>query len=316
MAAPADRPHAPLTADQHFPQDLHVRGPTPHLAVRECSQSGVRLAFDSIWLEHEGFRASLPVRNAFSNTPDKADLLARPLAFIDRSSAAIRSVQELESRYEQHLLPGWSALDLLHVMGNIEALPRPFNNPMPYYLSLRHAHRSLECMTHRRPDGGITCEVVMPSGRYALDWVANVNGLCRPEYRLLEQELGLSHTDRWTALPETCRHRIEVWCRFRPRERYINYFNDADFGHRDMGLAGLVVTDRRLIYHKYHHGGEAPLNEEGLLLVREVEGFCHLTLQTPDRHTKLIKLAPPDLPALLEAVRAAPDVRVIVSHEK
>jgi hypothetical protein len=288
-----------------FPEELIPSVPRPQLVVRECSQNGVRIAFDARFLEHEGFRASLPMRDVFSRGIERTGLSARPVAFIDRSGATLRSVELFHAKYEQTVMPGWTPLDLLRAMPIMEGLPRPFNLPLPYYVSVGHAQLALDCQTTRRPDGGFTCEVLFPFGEYALEWLARVNGTCGPEYRLLEQELRLIHADAWNQLPEVCRQRIVVWCHFRPRERFVLFIPDAEFPQREMGLAGLVVTSQRLLYQKYHHSGEADLRREALLVVREQEGFYHLTLQDADRHTRVVKIERKDLSALGAALGGA-----------
>lgn len=305
-SAPA---RGPAVESPAFPDDLFIRKPIPHLVVRECNLNGVTVAFDSSWLEHDGFRASMPVKGVISLNTKTDELLARPLAFVDRSSAAIRSAQDLEARFEQRLLPGWTARHLLSVMGTIEQLPRPFNMPMPYYIHVSQSGISLKCTTKRRVDGGYTCEVVLPSGQYALEWLLRVNGVCGPEYDLLERELDLIKADSWSTLPEQCRDRIVVWCRFLPRERFIHYIADADFGVREAGLAGLVITDRRLVFHKYHHSGEHDLTEEALLTARVEDDFAHLTIQNRDGRNRVIKLHVRELTALEEIFKGMPNIK-------
>ncbi len=284
-----------------LPPDLHVTGPIPHLVVTECNQGGVQLSFDSVWLEHMGFRCSMPVRGVFGNNADVTQLRSRPLAFIDRSGGTMRDPQEFEARYEQPLMPGWSARDLIANMGIIKGLPGPLNHPMPYYVDSHHTNLSLVCTTERRPDGGLTCRVNIPNGPYALDWLARVNGMCGAEYLQLQGELLLLGSDAWGKLSESCRARISVWTRFRPRERFLAFLSDADFGSHDAGLAGLVLTDQRIIYHKYHHSGDLELATPGKLRLRIANDFAQLTYQDKqgERH-KLVRLHVSDIEPLGE----------------
>ncbi len=270
------------------PAQLHITGPIPHLVVTECNQAGVHLSFDAIWLDHMGFRCSMPVRGVFGNNPDLTQLRARPLAFIDRSGGTMRDPQEFEARYEQPLMPGWTARDLITNMGIIKGLPTPLNRPMPYYVDSHHTNLSLTCTTERRSDGGLTCHVRIPNGGYALDWLARVNGVCGPEYQQLKFDLMALGSDAWAKLSESCRQRLSVWTRFRPRERFLAYLSDADFGSHDAGLAGLVLTDQRIVYHKYHHNGEVELSTSGQLRFRPVDDFMQLTFQ--DTHGDRVKL--------------------------
>ncbi|MEX0777118.1 MAG: hypothetical protein WD042_15545 [Phycisphaeraceae bacterium] len=301
-------PAAVAAAPAHFPTDLHVTGPVPHLMVAECSQSGVKLGFDSIWLDHLGFRCSMPIRGVFSNNTNPHELRARPLAFVDRSGAAIRSAQDLETRYEQPLLPGWGPRELINSMGILTALPVPFNKPMPYYVDTHHVGLSLACTTLRRPDGGYTCQIMIPNGSYALDWLGRVNGICGEDYLTLEHELAILGSDAWSALPEVCRQRLAAWCQFQPRERFMLYLSDADFGQRDAGLAGLVVTDQRLVYHKFHHSGQIDLALPGTLHIKTEKEFAQLSYQPPGGlRTRVAKLHAADMEQFCAVMQSIPN---------
>jgi hypothetical protein len=212
-------------------------------------------------------------------------------------------------------MTGWSARDLINAMGTLHALPRPFNMPMPYYVGARHTNLHLECTTQTRHDGGVTCVVNLPDPRYALEWLGRVNGTCGLDYELLEHELLLVEVDAWGRLTEACRQRLGVWCALRPRERFRLYLSDADFGAHDAGLGGLVVTDRRLVFRKYHHHGTLDLAADATLLVQVKEGFAHLTLQNQEGRSKLVKLHVGDLEKLQGALAGAPGLQVVVGSE-
>ena len=322
-ASPAAVPSAPSLSPKParasdpaasiFPTELIITGPRPHLAVLEINQSGVKFAFDSIWLEQMAFRCSMPVRGVFGGNKLREDLRARPMVWADRSGAVIRSVAEVEARYEQPFLPNWNHRDVINAMGIIEGLPRPFCNPMPYFVDKYHLNLSLSCSTFKRPDGGLTCEVIIVNGEVALEWLRNVNGICGPEYEALERELQILHSDRWAMLPEQVRQRVSVWCRFQTRERFQLYLNDAEMAQRDAGLAGIVITDRRLIYHKFHHNGQVDLASPGTLLMKKMEDCIQLYYEgwnMPGHRVKLIKLKHDDGPTLLTALAAHPTLQV------
>lgn len=290
-----------------FPTELIPTGPRPHLVIQEVSQAGVRVAFDSSWLDHLGFRCSVPVRGIFNGTTQRDQLVARPFIWLDRAPNLFPSAAEAEMRYQQHLLENWTIRDVIEAIGLIEGMPRPFCYPMPYYIDQEHLNLSIQCSTYLRPDGGITCMVLVPNPQVALEWVRNVNGVWAPEYELLEHELAIMRSDNWAALPEQIRQRLSVWCRFRPREHFLLYIRDADLTVRDAGLGGLVLTDQRLIYHKFHHLSQIDLQESGALCIRRQSDGIYLGYEhwsTPGHRTRLGKILESDLPPLLEAVRS------------
>lgn len=298
-------------ADDHsdkkgkYPRNLHVDQRVPHLVVQKVDAAGVHFAFDSEWLKHDGFRASMPVRCAFSGATARDKLIARPLVFMDKALSSGAVLEQIVGAHENRTISDHSPREVARSMGIIEGLPRPFAYAMPYYVAAKVSHLSIHCRTRDRVSGGITCEVLVPDAACALDWLARVNGVCGEEYHLLEQDVSLLHGDAWQSLSEEARKRIEVWCRFQPREVLRHYFSDADFGRRDEGLAGLIVTDQRLVFCKYHHKGQLRIDAEDATILAKPEGrFVSLTLRTGSDLQRMVKLHQTDLDRLADGLKS------------
>lgn len=303
--------------EQHrYPANLHVEDRVPHLVVKKVDAAGVRFAFDSTWLGHDGFRASMPVRCIFSGSSSREKLIARPLVFMDRANAAAPALDRINASHENRQLGDHPPRHLMRMMGLIEGFTHPFAYAMPYYTSTRYAHLQIHCQTRDRVSGGVTCEVLIPDGLAALDWLARVNGVCGKEYELLEHDVGLRHGDAWAELPEECRQRIAAWCKLGAQEVLLQYFNDADFGKRDAGLAGLVLTDQRLVFSKYHHRGQVRVDSDDTAVLARTEGkFVSLSLRVGKEIHRLIKLHRHDLDRLTQSLQQAGKVRVQVMQE-
>jgi len=286
-----------------YPRNLRTDPKSPHLVVLKCGSAGIRLAFDSKWLAHEGFRSSMPTRCAYSGSADRTKLIARPMIFSDRSRAASTDAAELTSRHDVRSLGDSSARQIMQMMSTIEGMPNPFLYPMPYYVCNRYANKTVHCMTRDRSSGGITAEVVIPDAVCALEWLARVNGVCGEEYELLERDTSLLHGDLFQALSEACRSRLQVWCKLRPREVFVLYLNDADFGRMDEGLSGLIVTDQRVVFCKYHHRGQVRLDDEQAAIIAKPDGkFIGLTLQVGEQRKRMCKMHKSDLVKLRDAI--------------
>lgn len=313
---PRSVPTASPSPSHDYPQDLHPTGPRPHLVVQHCDHLGVRFAFDAAWLSHPGFQASFPVRCAFSGNTNRVQLIARPILFLDRSLASKPAAEQIATQHEFRELGDRSPRELVQMMGRIESMPHPFYCPLPYYVSTKHAKAYLHAQTHDRTDGGVTCEVVIPDIACALEWLGRVNGVCGKEYELLEQEVSLLHGEAWKALSEPCRQRIATWCRLEPRELLLLYLNDADFGRRDEGLAGLILTNQRLAFCKYHHRGQVPLNARNAVILARPEGkFVNLTLIVGAERSRMIKLHLEDLEPLRQALEKSPGLKLRILNE-
>jgi len=65
------------------------------------------------------------------------------------------------------------------------------------------------------------------------------------------------HGDRWERLSSKLRHRLMAWAKLKDTEVFRHYYADifCDAEHR--GDEGVILTDRRLIFHHGHKRGEA-----------------------------------------------------------
>lgn len=288
----------------HYPQGLLVDPAKPNLVINQCSQEGVLIAFDSACMQDIGFRTSIPVACAFSGERNKSDLIAKPLAFVDQSQATIRNPQEIEAGHERKMTESDTPESLIAQMDIIKGLPERFQKPMPYYVAADHATLSLECRTKNRKDGGSTCFVVIPEGTIALQWLAAVNGTCGAEYRMLRNDVARLWSKQWQGVPEDIRQRIGAWAGFTPGERFRYYINDGEFGKKDEGMAGLIFTDRRIIYHRYHRSGEALYLENPQLIVRPEGDFAGVSIKTDLNTVKTVQLRISDLERLREIAAA------------
>ena len=276
----------------------------PELLVLNCTQEGVKFAFDSIWMEHPGFRVSFPQRCAFTGQVLTDEYVVRPLVFADRSQARIRSARDVEVKHEQFVKGTRSRNEVVNLMGKLEWLPQPFNLPLPYYVVNRSILRALECTTvSRREDGGITCEVTIPDGQAALEWLLRVNGATGLEYSLLEEAVGRLWSDAWKLLADKTRERLTVWCAFEPMESFKLFVSDAEFSKKDLGLGGIVITDRRLIYCKYKVRGDARFSSGGIVQLVTEGDYAIVTLKTPEHNKKIVKVMLDDLPAIMKVFK-------------
>jgi hypothetical protein len=304
VAAEAARRPARQDGVHRYPSNLHVEERIPHLVVTRVDAAGVRFAFDSAWLNHDGFRASMPVRCVFSGSSAREKLIARPLVFMDRATGATPPIERINAAHENRQIGDHTPRQIMRMMGQIEGFLQPFASAMPVYVSNRYAHLAIHCQTRDRTSGGITCEVLIPDAITALDWLARVNGVCGKEYELLEHDVGLRHGDAWQQLSEECRQRIVAWCKLGSREVLLNYFSDADFGKRDEGLAGLVVTDHRLVFSKYHHRGQVRLDNDDTAIIARPDGqFVNLTLRVGKDLHRMVKVHRPDVEQLARLLK-------------
>jgi len=280
--------------------------------VRGVGIEGVRLAFDGQWLKHETFRTAMPMRCTFSGDDDSQSLIARAIIFHNKHVGVETPLHSLETQHELHVASNPSPRGIVRAMGRLDDFKEPFDRPVLYYVSPRSASNSLEATAHTMSGGAIACEVVIPYHRTALEWVERINGRCGPEYALLKNDIIRYASDAWRALPDRVRQRIGVWCRFERGEMFKLYLNDADFTTNDAGLAGVVVTNRRLIYHKFRRSRSISFNQEAVLHVATDAKVARLTLQSLGRAARCGKIHRADVSQLIDVLSDAPKLRVEV----
>ncbi|MEM6460097.1 MAG: hypothetical protein AAF710_11980 [Planctomycetota bacterium] len=305
-------PEPEAEADAAYPADLRPAAPRPYLVVREVTMRGVTLAFAAEWLHHEAFRTAMPLRCAFSGKGTAAGLVSRPVVFINRTRGTDERARALELRYEQTVDDSHSPREHARAIGRMEHLAPPFDRPLLYYATPGHAADALTARATTDDDGRESGELLLPHGEVAARWLERVNGRCGPEYARLRAAVAHLLHDGWARLPENTQRRLQTWCRFERGERFKLYLNDADLTAADAGLGGVVVTDRRLLYHKFRRSRSVSLHQDATLHLRTDGRVARLTLESAGRLARAGKVHRADLDALIHALADAPRLRVVV----
>ncbi len=283
-AAKQTKTETPVTHQQYTGKERR----RPLLQVVDVGAFGVRFRFHVRLFDLPGFRASMPMKCIAGGEP--TNLIARPLPWVDKATGQYVNPGEIEARYELNVRSHQSPREVLATMSPIEQLPTPFNQPIPYYVSREKAKDvSLHCQTFHTPEG-VQCEVVIPSGGYALDWLGRVNGVCGEDYATLEAEVLKFDAKAWRSIPQEVRHRLGAWFDFDAGENFLGYFNDSDFARSEAGLAGIVLTDHRLVHCKYHHHGSLQLTDEAHIAAIVDGQFADLKAKLANSTKRLVRL--------------------------
>lgn len=306
---------APAAHDTQYPRELRPTKPRPYLVVNEVSMTGVSLSFATEWLKDEVFRTSMPIRCAFTGKGPKNNLVSRPMIFLNRYKEIGEQARAIEMNYEQSLTAKHSPREHVRNIGRMNGLASPYDQPLLYYASDGHAGESLKCRARSGVSDLEHCEILIPCGDVAVEWVSRVNGRCGPEYALLKTTVAALSDDGWSSLSEKCQRRLETWCRFERGERFKLYLNDADLTVADEGLGGVVVTDRRLLYHKFRRSRSLSFNQEAILHLRTDDRYARITLESGGRLARAGKIHRHDMDKLIQALADAPRLRVMVGHE-
>lgn len=310
---PSAQPDPAPEAASTYPTELRPTELRPYLVINEVSMRGVALSFATEFLQHEVFRTSMPIRCAFTGKGPETHLVSRPMIFLNRSTEeGSAQARGYEMRYEQTVGPKHSPREHVRGIGRLAAFYEPYDRPLLYYACDGHAGEALKCRAHTDAMGRDHCEVLIPFGDVAVEWVSRVNGRCGPEYALLKTAVAHLKNDGWTSLSEKTQRRLETWCKFERGERFKLYLNDADLTVSDMGLGGVVVTDRRLLYHKFRRSRSLSLNQDAILHLRTDGKYVRITLESGGRLARAGKIHRGDMDKLIQALEDAPRLKVMV----
>jgi len=227
--------------------------PGARIILERIDEMGAYFEFATEQLRDANLRASFPRRCVACGCREPLNI--HLVVFTDRLPArdAFRA-KELEVRDFGQLGDYGGAdggADLIEQLPTLPHLPEPFNLPFPYFVCDRCSAIG-EVNTHVLRHGRVEfCQINIANLRTASEVYSNNGGGGTDNYRKLLKAADQQRHDRWRGLPLTVRNRIRQWFQPRRGERFVDYFPDEDFSKSEAGLAGLVLTNRRLIYKKY-----------------------------------------------------------------
>jgi hypothetical protein len=276
--------------------ESEAAGAATHAPIRldHVDTMGAFFLFDSDLLYEESFRAGFPQRCILCGTPRSLSvyLVVWSSKLADRAKKD-RAVQERAPAVRKlDELGGLTGGDLLKVLGRVEHMPEPYCLPFPYYVCQSCSPLgAVVTDVHSTADGmKEICELGISSVPQAEQFIRQVCGADSEVYRQLREVRQKAHGDAWLMLPLGVRNRIKQWYEQREDERFIAYIPDADFAKAEAGSGGLVLTDRRLVYHKALANLEIPLTEEVHLEPKE-KGSRLLIEISASNTTKTVRLA-------------------------
>jgi len=302
--APLKTAARPLTEPSHTAAEDGAVSAEVRLRLVEVKAHGVLIAFNAQLLKRAAFRASLPMACLACAEQELEQLVARPLIWTDRLTDHSHATSHVAARYELPARSHPAPREMAAAMRPIDEMPPPYNHPVPYYVCKRCASH-VQVQAHTVAHGqGTFCEATIPSPLVALQWLGNVNGICGDDYLELESHCAASGGDEaWDALPEQIRGRLAGWYQPVDGERFVLYLKDGDYPKSDAGLGGLIVTDQRLVYSKYHKHGSLLLGNDELRLLAVRHGaFDDLISVHEGVRTKLVRLRPDDTQQLAQAL--------------
>lgn len=255
-------------------KSLDSRPPSSSTAVLPALEGQVRLVrvegkgtlleFSSDRLKDTAFRCAMPRRCMQCGV--RTHLQAHVIVYAPQ----LRDNLSLEAEHiaGDLLLTENDVKDLTHEqilqrLPRVPNVPAPADQPMPYWLCdmcSRAAVISGQIQVNSVTGRG-RCRLLIKNIRYAEEFLVAIGGKDTPAHAELRKRIDATEETPWDAYSLTVQHRLEQWYRPQEGEKFIAYVPDRDRFRSEDGTGGLLISDRRLIYHTQRRHAEIPVGE-------------------------------------------------------
>lgn len=170
-------------------------------------------------------------------------------------------------------------LDRLPAVPNV---PPPADLPMPFWICdmcTAAGQVSGQIRVNAKTGGGF-CRLLIRHPRRALAFLETAVGRDVEGFDLVRDSADRVSQNPWDNLPEGIRHRIEQWYHPMQGEQFLAYVPDRDHTRTEDGMAGVVITNQRLIAHFRRRHREAKLGEPIELTYSSGGGKGQVAIQT------------------------------------
>ena len=230
----------------------------------KTDRAGVLLEFPVGRLNEIPFRCSMPRKclQCGSRTHLKAHVIVY--------STNLRDAISLEAEHSagsmvmaEEAFHGATGLDMLRMLPRVPNVPHPGDLPMPYWLcdmcsgaGVLSAQLNVNSAT-----GKGWCRLLFRSSRRAMEFMAASGAGSTKDYEDLAKRVSAAGENAWETLSEAAQNRLRQWFRLNDGESFIAYVPDRDRMRTEDGMAGIVLTSHRLVYHTQVRHREAGIKD-------------------------------------------------------
>ncbi|MGB2820085.1 MAG: MJ0042-type zinc finger domain-containing protein [Phycisphaerae bacterium] len=205
-----------------------------------------------------------------------AQLMQDSISMEDEHSAGtlVLSNEEVQGLSDQEIL------DRLHHVPNV---PHPGELPMPYWVCDM-------CSGTGQVSGQIQvnietgkgwCRLLIRSIHRALAFMVNAGGEGAEGYDRLKERVEKTAENPWDNLAEVVQHRIQQWFRPQGPEQFVAFVPDRDHVRTEDGVAGVLISSTRLIFHNPRRHWEMAVKDPVELRTSTGRGKGSVSITTP-----------------------------------
>jgi hypothetical protein len=281
--------HAQSAASGHIAHARQAVGIAPlhedqGLRLVRVDHNGVLFEFPASKLLEPHFRLAMPRSCLHCGT--RAHLQAHVIIFAGRLHDSISLEAEhsagsmvLSADEVKHM----SDQDFLSRLPRVPNVPHPFNAPMPFWLcDMCNAAGAIsgQIEVNEAAKSG-HCQLLVRNMRRSLEFMAGAGNGNDPQYAELAKLVTDTAENPWDTLSIVVQHRVQQWFQPQTDETFIAYVPDGNHTRTEDGMAGILITNQRLIHHITLRQLETPVTEPLWLQLATAGVRARLHLKTP-----------------------------------
>ena len=178
---------------------------------------------------------------------------------------------------------GLSDEEILDRLSRVPNVPHPADLPMPYWVcDMCSGTGQVSGQIQVNPETGKGwCRLFIRNVHRSLEFMVNAGGEGAEGYDMLKERVEQTAEHPWDNLSEVVQHRIQQWFQPKGGEQFIAYVPDRDHVRTEDGVAGVLISSRRLIYHNPRRHWEMSVEDPVELQTFTGGGRGSVSISTP-----------------------------------
>ncbi len=276
----------------------------PRVRFDRIDEIGAYFEFPAHLLEDPDLRCSFPHRCVHCLIP--RDLSVHFMIWGDKlpRSDALR-LTDVERRTDRKLdeLMAGDPVEWFDKLAPVSVLPPPFCNPFPFYVC-EQCSAIGEVICHVLSHKGLEhCQIAIANLTIALDFYRNNGGRKEPAYQRLMVAGRQQKDNQWHRLPFAVRAKISQWFTQYKGENFLGYFADEDFSRSETGTAGLILTDRRMVFKKYASRRDFKLDTTGKVFIEANKAAANIEISQKGERDAMLTIKPLAASSLVRSLK-------------
>ncbi|MCE5328265.1 MAG: zinc-ribbon domain-containing protein [Planctomycetaceae bacterium] len=280
-------PHKPIDLDHAVAAPRMISGGP--LRLVQFERTSALFEFPASRLLDDDFRCTMPRRCLQCSTSHHLEahvIIFAPQLTTSISLEAERNAGEMVLR--SHQTKDVSTKDVLTRLPRVPNVPHPADRAMPYWLcDMCGSSGIIAAQIQVNSDTAEGwCRLQIGNLRRAEEFMIAAGGTATAEYAKLHDFIEHTAESRWALVPLTAQNRIQQWFDCQDGEEFVGYVPDRDLQRTEDGMSGILVSNRRLVFHTPYRHREAMQTYRLEFQLSVINNRTNLEIEAPDWQIK------------------------------